>query len=122
MRLGQTSETVEVTSVADELVPVNSGEKSATLNVKQLQDFSVVGRSAAEFIKIMPGFAITGTGTENRSNFTGETIGINGNGDGGKPGARSTVRTAPTACRPVRWTSLLTALTYRIRAAIAQPR
>jgi hypothetical protein len=83
MRLGQTSETVEVTSVADELVPVNSGEKSATLNVKQLQDFSVVGRSAAEFIKIMPGFAITGTGTENRSNFTGETIGINGNGDGG---------------------------------------
>lgn len=87
MKIGQTAETVEVTSVAEELVPVNSGEKSAALNVKQLQDFSVVGRSAAEFIKIMPGFAIAGTGTENRQNFTGETIGINGNGDGGSQSA-----------------------------------
>ena len=87
MKLGQTTETVEITSVAEELVPVNSGEKSALLTVKQLQDFSVVGRSAAEFIKVMPGFAISGTGTENRANFTGETIGINGNGDGGSQSA-----------------------------------
>jgi len=87
LKLGQTSEKVEVTSVADLVVPVDSGEKSATLQVKQLQDFSVVGRSAAEFIKIMPGFAISGTGTENRANFTGETIGINGNGDGGSQSA-----------------------------------
>ncbi len=87
MKLGQTTEKVEVTSVAEELLPVDSGEKSATLQVKQLQDFSVVGRSAAEFIKIMPGFAISGTGTENRANFTGETIGINGNGDSGSQSA-----------------------------------
>ncbi|MBS1875704.1 MAG: carboxypeptidase regulatory-like domain-containing protein [Acidobacteria bacterium] len=87
LKIGQTSETVEVKSVAEEVIPVNSGEKSAQLNVKQLQDFSVVGRSAAEFIKIMPGFAIAGTGTENRQNFTGETIGINGNGDGGSQSA-----------------------------------
>lgn len=87
LKLGQTSEKIEVTSVADLPVPVDSGEKSATLNVKQLQDFSVVGRSAAEFIKILPGFAIAGTGTENRANFTGETIGINGNGDGGSQSA-----------------------------------
>jgi hypothetical protein len=87
LKLGQTSEKIEVTSVADVLVPVDSGEKSATLTVKQLQDFSVVGRSAAEFIKILPGFAIAGTGTENRANFTGETIGINGNGDGGSQSA-----------------------------------
>jgi hypothetical protein len=69
------------------IVPVDSGEKSATLTTKQLQDFSVVGRSAAEFIKIMPGFAIANTGTENRSNFSGETIGINGNGDAGSQSA-----------------------------------
>lgn len=87
MTIGATAERVEVTSVADLVTPVDSGEKSATLQVKQLQDFSVVGRSAAEFIKIMPGFAISGTGTENRSNFTGETIGINGNGDGGSQSA-----------------------------------
>ena len=47
----------------------------------------MVGRSAAEFIKIMPGFAVAGTGTENRSNFSGENIGINGNGDGGSQSA-----------------------------------
>lgn len=87
LKVGSTSETVEVSSMADIVAPVDSGEKSATLNVKQLQDFSVVGRSAAEFIKIMPGFAIAGTGTENRANFTGETIGINGNGDGGSQSA-----------------------------------
>jgi hypothetical protein len=83
MKVGSTEQTVSVSAVADILVPVDSGEKSATLTTKQLQDFSVVGRSAAEFIKIMPGFAISNTSTENRSNFSGEVIGINGNGDGG---------------------------------------
>ena len=87
LKIGSTSEKVEVTSIADVLVPVDSGEKSATLTTKQLQDFSVVGRSAAEFIKILPGFGIANTGTENRQNFTGETIGINGNGDGGSQSA-----------------------------------
>ena len=87
MKVGSTAETVSVSAEADVLVPVDSGEKSATLTTKQLQDFSVVGRSAAEFIKIMPGFAVAGTGTENRSNFSGENIGINGNGDGGSQSA-----------------------------------
>ncbi|MBL0155652.1 MAG: carboxypeptidase regulatory-like domain-containing protein [Bryobacterales bacterium] len=87
LKVGSTSERIEVTSVADVLTPVESGEKSATLTTKQLQDFSVVGRSAAEFIKILPGFSISGTGTQNRASFTGETIGINGNGDGGNQSA-----------------------------------
>lgn len=87
MKVGSTTETVSVSAAADILVPVDSGEKSSTLTTKQLQDFSIVGRSAAEFIKIMPGFSIAGTGTENRSNFTGESIGINGNGDGGSQSA-----------------------------------
>ncbi len=87
LKVGSTSEKVSVTADVDLVTPVDSGEKSATLTQKQLQDFSVVGRSAAEFIKILPGFAIRGTGTENRANFTGETIGINGNGDGGSQSA-----------------------------------
>lgn len=61
LKVGATSETVEVSGMADLVVPVDSGEKSAVLTTKQLQDFSVVGRSAAEFIKIMPGFGIAGT-------------------------------------------------------------
>lgn len=87
LQVGSTEQTVSVSAVTDLILPVDSGEKSATLTTKQLQDFSVVGRSAAEFIKIMPGFAIAGTGTENRSNFSGENIGINGNGDGGSQSA-----------------------------------
>ena len=39
-----------------------------------------MGSNAAEFIKIMPGFGVQ-NGTSNKSNYTGETIGINGNGD-----------------------------------------
>ena len=41
-----------------------------------------MGSNAAEFIKIMPGFGIQ-NGTSNKANYTGETIGINGNGDAG---------------------------------------
>jgi len=87
LQIGTTSEKVEVTSSVEQITPVDSGEKSAVLTTKQLQDFSVVGRSAAEFIKILPGMAISGTGVENRAGFTGEVIGINGNGDGGSQSA-----------------------------------
>src|SRR5260370_8058469 len=69
LKVGGTTEQVDVVSAADVLTPVDSGEKAATLTTKQLQDFSVVGRSAAEFIKILPGFSIIGTATENRPTF-----------------------------------------------------
>ena len=82
MAVGTTAETVDVVA-APEAVPTVSGEKSSTLSQQELQNYAIVGRNAAEFIKILPGFSIANTGTENRTNFTGETIGINGNGDGG---------------------------------------
>ncbi len=82
LKVGATTETVEVSSAADAVVPVDSGEKSSTLTTKELQNYVSVGSNAAEFIKIMPGFGIQ-NGTSNKSGFTGETIGINGNGDGG---------------------------------------
>ncbi len=82
LRVGTTSDTVDVVSAVD-AVPTVSGEKSSTLTRKEMENYALVGRNAAEFIKILPGFSIAGTGTENRANFTGETTGINGNGDGG---------------------------------------
>ncbi len=87
MQVGTAAQSVEVVSAVDIITPVDSGEKASTLNTRELQDFSVVGRSAAEFIKILPGMGIAGTGVENRSNFTGEVIGINGNGDAGSQSA-----------------------------------
>jgi Carboxypeptidase regulatory-like domain len=82
MKVGSTTDTVEVSGTADILAPVDSGEKSSTLTTKELQNYVSVGSNAAEFLKIMPGFGVT-NGTSNKASFTGETIGINGNGDAG---------------------------------------
>ncbi len=82
LQVGNTSTEVNVTGVADAIAPVDSGEKSSTLTSKELQNFVETGSNAAEFIKIMPGFGMQ-NGTSNKSNYTGETIGINGNGDAG---------------------------------------
>jgi hypothetical protein len=82
LQVGNTSQAVEVAGTVEQLAPVDSGEKSATLTTKELQNFVSVGSNAAEFIKIMPGFGIQ-NGTSNKANFSGETIGINANGDAG---------------------------------------
>ncbi|HWB95927.1 MAG TPA: carboxypeptidase-like regulatory domain-containing protein, partial [Bryobacteraceae bacterium] len=82
LSVGTTAETVEVTGLVESIVPVDSGEKSATLTTKELQNYLTVGSNAAEFIKIMPGFAVQ-NGTSNKSNYSGQTIGINANGDAG---------------------------------------
>jgi hypothetical protein len=78
--------TVDITAAPDQLAPVDSGEKSITLSSKQIQNLSLVGRSAVELIKALPGFTPI-TGLNNQPGFSGETIGINGNGDGGKQSA-----------------------------------
>jgi hypothetical protein len=85
LAIGSATTEVKVQGVADQIIATDSGEKSITLTEKQLQDFSVVGRNAAEFIKILPGFAPrnNGDGLKSGSDFSGEVIGINGNGDGG---------------------------------------
>src|SRR5277367_5987763 len=82
LTVGTTSQTIEVTGGADVVAPVDSGEKSDIITQKELQNFVSVGSNAAEFIKIMPGFGIQ-NGTSNKANYTGETIGINANGDSG---------------------------------------
>jgi Carboxypeptidase regulatory-like domain len=82
LKVGSATETVSVTSTADLLTPVDSGEKSSTLGIKQLGNFVQVGSNAAEYIKMMPGFGIQ-NGTANGANYNGATIGINANGNAG---------------------------------------
>jgi hypothetical protein len=82
LKVGSTTNTVEVTGDVDQLVPVDSGEKSNRLTTKELDNFVQLGTNAAEFIKIMPGFGIA-NGTNNTANYNGQTVGINGNGGGG---------------------------------------
>ncbi|HEY2015066.1 MAG TPA: carboxypeptidase-like regulatory domain-containing protein [Bryobacteraceae bacterium] len=82
LTVGTTSQTVEISSGVEQIATVDSGEKSATLTSKELQNYVSVGSNAAEFIKIMPGFGIQ-NGSSNKANYSGETIGINANGDAG---------------------------------------
>jgi len=82
LTVGSASQMVEVTGVATFVTTVDSGEKSETLTTNELTNYIEVGSNAAEYIKIMPGFALQ-NGTSNKANYTGEVIGINANGDAG---------------------------------------
>ena len=83
LAVGGSTETVEVSGVQDFTVAaVDTGEKSFTLETKELQNFTQVGSNAAEYIKIVPGFGIN-NGTSNKAAYRGTVVGINANGDGG---------------------------------------
>ena len=82
LQVGNTNQTVEVSGSADIVTPVESGEKSFLLTTKELENYVQVGSNAAEYIKIVPGFGVQ-NGVSNKSNYTGQTIGINANGDSG---------------------------------------
>jgi hypothetical protein len=82
LTVGTTTEAVEVSGEVDKVAPVSNAEKTNLITSKELQNFIQVGSNAAEFIKIMPGFGIT-NGTSNSAAYSGQTIGINGNGDSG---------------------------------------
>jgi hypothetical protein len=81
LSIGSTTQTVQVTGVLSSITPVDSGEQSETLTTKQLENYIQIGSDAAEYLKIMPGFAIQ-NGTSNKQNYDGEIIGINANGNG----------------------------------------
>jgi len=80
MSVATVAETVSVTAEVA-LTPLNSGEKSATLTAEQIEDIPIVGTSAAEVLRLLPGMVPATNGTSNKANFTGEVYGINGNGE-----------------------------------------
>jgi Carboxypeptidase regulatory-like domain len=82
LTVGTADQTVSVNAENIALAVTDSGERSFSLGTKELENFVQVGSNAAEYIKIVPGFSVT-NGTSNHSNYTGQTIGINGNGDSG---------------------------------------
>jgi hypothetical protein len=82
LTVGAASQTVEVSAEATQLVTTDSAEKSYTLEAKDLQNLVQIGSDSAEYIKIMPGFAVQ-NGSSNKANYSGEVIGINANGDAG---------------------------------------
>jgi hypothetical protein len=80
LKVAGTTEAVQVTAESP-LVPLDSGEKSATLGAEQIENIPIVSSSAAELLRILPGMTPSTQGVTNRPGFTGEVIGINGNGE-----------------------------------------
>lgn len=60
LKVGGTSQTVEVTEAAQEVTPTTSGEKSYTITAKQVENLSIIGRNTIELFKIIPGANNTG--------------------------------------------------------------
>jgi Carboxypeptidase regulatory-like domain len=82
LTVGTADQTVSVNAENIALATTDSGERSFSLDTKELENFTQVGSNAAEYIKIVPGFGIQNA-TSNKSNYNGATIGINANGDSG---------------------------------------
>ena len=71
LQVQSTKQEVEVVAGADVVVPTDSGQASQTLNKNMVENLSIVGRDAAELMKIMPGMGMTGGLTQNMwSSFT----------------------------------------------------
>jgi hypothetical protein len=79
------TEVVTVTSVPDTIAPMDSGEKAHIITDSDIQNLAIVGRSAVELMKILPGVVYTGEG------FPGETVQFNqGLGQYNVAGTRNT--------------------------------
>src|ERR1017187_8579211 len=77
LKVGSSSETVEVTSTETELAQTASGEKSYTITAGDLQQLTLVSRDATEIVNIMPGAVMTPNGGINRKADSGQTVGMN---------------------------------------------
>src|SRR5437868_1069545 len=78
LNVGTESETVEVSASAGDVALVDSGEKSANISAKEIQDLSLVGRNAVELLKILPGFTLSANSGLNKPAYSGQVVGING--------------------------------------------
>jgi hypothetical protein len=71
LKPGTTKEVVTVEATGSSITPEDSGEKSALITEKIIQNVAIQGQNAAEFVKIMPGMAYTG-GALNQASYVGE--------------------------------------------------
>jgi hypothetical protein len=91
LKVGATSETVEVNAISQEVATIDSGEKAALISSKDLQDLSLVGRNATEYLKLLPGATLTANNAINKPAYDGQVVGINGFAVGNSAGGLSAV-------------------------------
>src|SRR5215469_8333119 len=89
--VGASTETVEVNATLSEVMVADTGEKSDIISAKQLNELSLVGRNATEYIKLMAGATLAANGAVNRPAYDGQVVGINGFAVGSNAGGLSNV-------------------------------
>ena len=77
LKVGATSETVEVKGNQTDLTPTTTGEKSFTISGDDVRELSLVSRDATEIVSIMPGAVMTPNGAVNGQIFSGQAMGLN---------------------------------------------
>ena len=90
LKIGAENQTVQVNASSNAIM-TDTGDRVARIDSKELQQLSLVGRNATEFLKILPGAAQVTNGGTNRPAYTGEVVGINGFSVGGSAGGMSGV-------------------------------
>jgi len=76
LAVGATTETIEVQAASG--APVSSGERSALLDSRQIQNLSLEGRDATELVKILPGTVVfAGGGVNNQAGFDPGNVSLN---------------------------------------------
>jgi hypothetical protein len=77
LEIGSVQNEVTVAAGDGEITPVDSGERSAVLNSKQIQNLSLMGRDVTELIKILPGMSVfSGGGIGNQAAYDPTVAGI----------------------------------------------
>jgi len=61
MKVGAVTDSVVVEGSTTEIAVVDSGEKASLISEKDLQQLSLVGRNASEFVKLLPGALLSPT-------------------------------------------------------------
>ena len=80
LRVGDVKSIVEVNALNENVAPVDTGAVSTTLNATEIENFTISGRDAGEFVKILPGmgqnFGLSGNGSFNGADHvTGSNAG-----------------------------------------------
>jgi hypothetical protein len=93
LEVGDMQNEVTVAANDGDITPVDSGERSAVLNSKQIQNLSLMGRDVTELIKILPGMSVL-AGGGNTAGYNATEAGISsavgrGFAANGMPGGNS---------------------------------
>jgi hypothetical protein len=80
LKVGDVKATIEVNASTENVAPVDTGAVSTTLNSTQIENYTISGRDAGEFVKILPGmgqnFGLSGNGSFNGADHvTGSNAG-----------------------------------------------